>query len=400
MTALGGGLALAGGALCLPALMPRAEGDVGGEREADGRHHAWVWQFSEDGSPEIIRDVLAAYGLGVILKTHDGSDWMARWDKSPTAIAGPAQVSGFATFFESVGVPFHAWCVVSGRDPVAEARLCSDVLSAGARSIVLDLEPAENRDYWHGTPDSALIFGEELRRRQPRAHVTVAPDPRPWQVQLLPMREFASFSDDLAPQTYWRNFDNPANYRLLNQWGFPVGREGVTPELVLDMAVGALGEHGLPIRPIAPGSAEPEPLRRFVEHAFQLGMEAVSVWRYGVSRPDVWPLLRELAPRPPEAVAAPAPPPAPPEPIVVAQEPEALSTAEPPPAVSNVESTAITGTDSGGDVAPALRLPSPSASSPAWKGLAGGMMALAGAALVSMRGLLQPVGRDGGSAAG
>ncbi|MFN8639870.1 MAG: hypothetical protein U0360_10555 [Dehalococcoidia bacterium] len=29
-----------------------------------------------------IRDVLAAHGLGVILKTHDGTDWMSKWDKT------------------------------------------------------------------------------------------------------------------------------------------------------------------------------------------------------------------------------------------------------------------------------------------------------------------------------
>src|SRR5690606_29734255 len=33
---------------------------------------AWVWRFGPDGSPEQVRDILAAHGLGVLLKTFDG----------------------------------------------------------------------------------------------------------------------------------------------------------------------------------------------------------------------------------------------------------------------------------------------------------------------------------------
>ena len=42
------------------------------------KHLAWVWQFNTDGEPERIREVLAARGLGVSLKTHDGLNWMSR----------------------------------------------------------------------------------------------------------------------------------------------------------------------------------------------------------------------------------------------------------------------------------------------------------------------------------
>ncbi|MDA0302211.1 MAG: hypothetical protein O2822_06765 [Chloroflexi bacterium] len=41
-------------------------------------HLAWVWQFNQDGEPERIRDILAAHGLGIALKTHDGLEWMAK----------------------------------------------------------------------------------------------------------------------------------------------------------------------------------------------------------------------------------------------------------------------------------------------------------------------------------
>ena len=58
-------------------------------REPSLNHLAWVWQFSQDGSKEEMRGVLAEHGLGVALKTHDGTDWMARYDPSRTPLTAP-----------------------------------------------------------------------------------------------------------------------------------------------------------------------------------------------------------------------------------------------------------------------------------------------------------------------
>src|SRR3954453_16664098 len=89
--------------------------------DTSNSHLAWVWQFGEDGAPAQVRSVLAANGLGIILKTHDGTDWMTTYDQSTYAIGGPAQVGALARFFEAGGVPFHAWAVVKGKDPQREA---------------------------------------------------------------------------------------------------------------------------------------------------------------------------------------------------------------------------------------------------------------------------------------
>jgi hypothetical protein len=270
------------------------------------KHLAWVWQFDEDGSAEDIRRSLAEHGLGIILKTNDGPRWMGRWDKSEDAVKDANRVRRLRDYFESEGVPFHAWCVVTGKDPQAEAEVCAEVLEAGARSLVLDLEPNDKGDYWQGRPRDAYLFGSALRHRQPNAHVVVAPDPRPWQVDAVPLREFADFSNEIAPQAYWKTFNSSANYRLLRERGWDVDA-GVTPELILDVSAATLQPYGLPIRPIGVGTADVDAWRRFVEHAFRLGMDHVSVWRYGVSNPEVWPLLRELpptAPEPPPAVHA------------------------------------------------------------------------------------------------
>lgn len=264
-------------------------------------HLAWVWQWDEDGKEADIRTVLKDFGLGILLKTHDGTSWMGRYDNSGRRINGPRDVQAAANYFESAGVPFHAWCVVKGNDVMTEAHMAAEVLSAGARSLTFDLEPPEGIHYWHGDDDDAEHFGEVVRRLQPNAWLGVAPDPRPWQLEVVPMAEFAAFSNEIMPQTYWSTFDSPANYRLLREFGYDVGPDGVTPELILDVTRSALRRFGKPIRPVGQGASSSNDWRRFVSHSQELGMDAVSIWRYGTATPEIFPLLKEMKPKQPPA---------------------------------------------------------------------------------------------------
>ena len=292
LTGLAGGLAGAalvkgGWASQRPAAAAAAEG-----------HLAWVWQFSDDGPRDAIRHVLARNRLGIVLKTHDGTSWMARWDQSPDAIKGPSDIRSLARYFETNGVPFHAWCVVTGEDPRGEAEMCAAALANGARSIFLDLEPPEDGNYWQGGPDEAVEFGRELRRLAPSARLAVAPDPRPWRIDAVPLAEFARFCDVIAPQAYWRTFSSEANYRLLREHGYETGDEGISPELILDVSAASLARFGRPLQPIGQGAAGPEAWQRFVRHAARHGMTQVSVWRYGTVGEHVWPLLGKQAQAP------------------------------------------------------------------------------------------------------
>jgi len=276
-------------------------------------HNMWVWRFDVDGDLKEVLENIRNSGMGVMLKCFEGPDWMSKHDSSPTSVRGPAQVRWFADFFESAGVPFHAWGVVKGQDPVGEAQVASEVLNNGARSMTFDLEPAENQHYWHGTPESALHFGYEIRSRQPNAQLAVAPDARPWQIDAVPTAEFATFVNAILPQSYWQTFNSPTNRRYLSERGFHVGDEGVTPELILNATHQKLAPFGLPIRPIGQGTAGAGDWQRFVHHAYQLGMDSVSVWRYGTTHPEVWPTLLRMAPPQPATpqVAAPVNDPAP-----------------------------------------------------------------------------------------
>jgi LysM repeat protein len=275
-----------------PHSMPFAAG-------SDPTHLAWVWQFEHDGEKEQIRSVLAEHGLGVVVKTHDGLDWMADFDRSADAVDGPSQVAELAAFFEGGGVPFHAWSVVHGTDPLREAAMNAEVLAAGARSMVLDVE--SHRGFWRGNSQAAVDFGRELRRLRPASWLSMSIDPRPWEIERIPIGEFSNFVSEISPQIYWRSFESSDNIERFAEAGYVPGIEGVTPRFVLDAAIDGLDPFGLPVHPIGEGqNVEMSEWGEFINHAYANSAEAVSVWRFGVTDDRVWSLLSD---RPPQAIA-------------------------------------------------------------------------------------------------
>ena len=284
-----------------PAPRPRPVNSAVNNPALDGKltHFAWVWQFRHDGEGEAIRDALAAHGLGIALKTHDGTNWMSRFDTSPDAVSGPDKISELAAFFEAGGVPFHAWYNAHGVDPLTEAQMTSDILDAGARSMFIDLEP--HQGFWRGTADTANQLGEELRRLQPAAWLSTSIDPRPWEIGNIPLAEFASFTNEIAPQVYWSDFRNTANLNRFRREGHDpgaLGVEGITPGFVLAAAMAQLSEFGLPIHPVGDGSVVADDgWTEFLEESFALDASAVSVWRFGNIEPGILQLLKDTPPR-------------------------------------------------------------------------------------------------------
>ncbi len=244
-------------------------------------HRAWVWQFSIDGSPATIASKLAAAGMAVMVKTHDGLEWMSTYDSSLSAVSGPGQVAALASLFESRGVPFHAWSVIKGIDPVAEAQMAADVLANGARSLTLDLEGSAG--FWVGTPAAAVAFGEELRKRTPFGRVDISIDARPWRINLVPMNEFVVFTDGIAPQLYWDTFDSSDNLAGYAGSGYPAP-SGMSPEFLISATAKLLAPYKREIVPAGQGAAvDPGTWPRFNYAAWNAGMPQVSVWRLGVT---------------------------------------------------------------------------------------------------------------------
>jgi hypothetical protein len=250
----------------------------------------WVWQFDRDGLPNQIRADLSRGGMGIALKTHDGVSWMSRWDKNENAVNGPRQVERLAAYFAEWGVPFHAWCVLEGLEPYWEAKMCAEVIDAGAQSLYLDIEATDGANYWQGTPEAALEFGHHLRYFQPNAKLILAPDARPWNLKELPIAELASFSNAIAPQAYWRTFDTPSNYRRLIEHGFST-EGGVTPELISLVSRETFTRYGLPVAPIGQGNADPADWDRFINASRANAFDTVSVWRYGTTTQEAFEYL-------------------------------------------------------------------------------------------------------------
>ncbi len=270
---------------------------------SDANHHlVWVWQFSTDAEPNSIAVRLRDHGLGIILKTHDGIEWMAEYDTSQYAVSGHPQVQTLASYFEEAGVPFHAWCVLHGSDPIEEARMAAAVLLSGARSIFLDVEP--HAGFWRGTPADATAFGQELRRLVPDGEVVLSIDARPWLKNAIPLKEFLPFINAIAPQHYWRTFDTQANYDKYRQAGYPVGPEGVTPEFLLGTTYAAYSDIPLPVHHTGQGATDdPDEWRRFIDAAYALNADYLSVWRYGVTDTAVLDVVSSRPPKQPEPAA-------------------------------------------------------------------------------------------------
>ena len=260
-------------------------------------HLAWVWQFNQDGEPERIREVLAAYGLGIALKTHDGLEWMAKYDTSRNAVSGPQRIAQLASFFEAGGVPFHAWCVVQGIDPARESAMAASVLQAGARSLSIDLESYSG--FWRGSQVQALQYTGMLRQAQPDATVMITIDARPWEIDRIPLKEFAAAANAIAPQVYWSDFGTAPNVVKYRLAGSDPGAGGVTPLFALDTAARKIGSFGLPIHPIGPGLiSDTGAWGQFISESYARDAESLSVWRLGTTSPRVLELLKATPPRP------------------------------------------------------------------------------------------------------
>jgi LysM repeat protein len=181
--------------------------------------------------------------------------------------------------------------------------MAADVLAAGARSLYLDVEP--HSGFWRGTAADAQAFGNELRRLQPNAQVVLSLDPRPWIVDRVPLAQFASFSNEIAPQQYWKTFDTSANYEKYSLSGFAVGAGGMTPEFLIGVTNALYGKYGLPITHVGQGSTtDPAEWSRFIDNAYASGSNIVSAWRYGVTPDSVLGILRDTPPKQPPAPAA------------------------------------------------------------------------------------------------
>ena len=189
----------------------------------------------------------------MLVKTHDGIEWMSKYDHSPDAITGPTRVRNVGALLRGPRHPVPRVGVPKGVDPVREAQMAADVLAAGARSLVLDVEGSSG--FWVGSPADARQYGDELRRLSPYGRVDISIDPRPWRINLVPMTEFVAMTDGIWPQLYWETFDTPGNIDGYTGAGYPPPGGRITPEFLLEATQKILEPYEREIIPVGQGAA-------------------------------------------------------------------------------------------------------------------------------------------------
>ena len=233
------------------------------------RHRSWVWQFPDDGNPYQIRETLAYTGMAVMLKTHDGGEFMRRWSDAPPSIGARRKCAPRPPSSKRTACRFTPGAWSKGWTRYARPASAATCWPTARAALTLDLEPKEGKNYWQAGTEEARAFGNELRRLRPKRYIIVAPDPRPWQLDAVPMAQFAAFSNEIAPQTYWNTFHTEGNRDMFASRGRFVDRADMTPEWWLDQNVRDLGQYNLPIRPIGQGAAPADEWRRFIGRARQ-----------------------------------------------------------------------------------------------------------------------------------
>lgn len=293
-------------------------------------HSVWVWQFSTDGGLETLADRLRGKNIGVVIKTHDELDWMAKYDRHGDAITSAQRAANVGRYFEDRGIPYHAWCVIKGIEPEREAEMCAEILAGGARSLILDVEHGSG--FWIGGVAEVERFGSRLRTLQPYARVDISIDPRPWRINLVPMAPFVSLSDGIWPQLYWDTFNTSGNHDGYRAAGFQIPSGGITPDFLIDATTQILAPYERPIIPIGQGaSPDITKWQRFAHRAWEKAMPEVSVWRLGVTPDQTVGYLAANQPGP-EPVAP--PPPATPTSNAFSKSPTATKTQKAPTATS------------------------------------------------------------------
>lgn len=269
-------------ALGLPAAYVASRHLLSNSSPTDDKSLVWVRQFDLDGEPNHIGRVLRDDGLGIILKTHDGTRWMSEFDTSAYAVTGHAQVKVLAGYFEDAGIPFHAWAALRGRDPVREAVLAADVLSAGARSLYVDF--TADGALWEGDAKTIETFGSTLRDLAPNGRVVMVADARPWLADSALLHALEDYSNGIAVKALWTTYGRD-DARAYARAGYVVPEEGFTPEFVMSTAARNLDWSRLPRTWIGDGAVSDKSFGDFSAMVYRAGEGPSMLWRHGAEAP-------------------------------------------------------------------------------------------------------------------
>lgn len=251
---------------------------------------AFIWRFNEDypGSRADTETPIST----VYINTHDGTNWMSKWDKNPNAISGPDSLRTMVQKYDALGIRTIAWFVPKGNDYQAQIQMAQTVLDTGVDALYSDVEP------WTGFCDAdcpalAENVWKPLRASRPEAKLGVIYDPRPGQIGPSGLASWLSVADVALPMCYWNDFSRAP-------WNDP---DGCIRQASADLATIAPGDAAIEYVPIVPGVAAQQEVKTAISTIVSLGGNRMSIWRRGVVTVDVWSAIDESRPAPAPAPA-------------------------------------------------------------------------------------------------
>ena len=244
---------------------------------------AVIWQFDMDYPGAEPNDSLLPIQT-VYVKTHDGTDWMSTYDKSPAAISGPDSVQHLVDVYNAQGIQMAAWFVPFGTDIQAQLTMAEQVIDAGVSALYVDVEP------FYGFCDSDCGFLAEnfwwsLRAARPAARLGVIYDPRTWYWESSATAKWLRVADVAQPMCYWESFAGTT------PWGDPAG---CVQQARFDLNKLAPGR-ALDYVPMLQGDSTAQRFTEALDGASISGASHVSVWRRGVVPAAVWSAIRNYA---------------------------------------------------------------------------------------------------------
>jgi hypothetical protein len=77
----------------------------------------------------------------VYIKSHDGTDWMSTYDRSPGAINGVDSLRQWVSYYNQRNINVVAWFVPKAGDLETQVRMAEAVIDSGVKGLYADVEP-------------------------------------------------------------------------------------------------------------------------------------------------------------------------------------------------------------------------------------------------------------------
>lgn len=225
-----------------------------------------VWQFDQDYPGVASNDATLPIDR-MLVKTHDGANWMNTFDDHPEAVNGPDQIRQLVTLYADQGIRFVPWFVPTGRAMGTEQAMLTQVVQVlpdGQREIWFNVEREDTPYFWKGTPDELVALANTARRAAPDVRVVL------WCYQYgaeFGFPQVVDAFDAVATEDYWNDF-------------------GTTPEARLAFSARAIGPTGKPIIYGLPGNAPADEVQRalqWIAAGSDPKYKDVCVWRRGTT---------------------------------------------------------------------------------------------------------------------